>query len=107
MVCLKNNGQRSVQEAANNIKERKKRRGQQGREGRIYPTKQFPKNSKESQEGLLGTVYKTRTKQQKGKDKHLFRKIGDIKATFCPKKGTIKDINSRDLVDAEKIKRWK
>ena len=52
-------------------------------------------------------MYKTRTKQQKGKDKHLFRKIGDIKATFCPKKGTIKDINSRDLVDAEEIKRWK
>ena len=75
----------------------------------MYPTKRrFPKNNTERQEGLLqGTAHKTRTKQQKGKDKHLFRKIGDIKATFCPKKGTIKDINSRDLVDAEEIKRWK
>jgi len=34
--------------------------------------------------------------------------IGDIKGTFCPKMGTVKDINVRDLVDAEEIKkRWK
>ena len=38
----------------------------------------------------------------------LFRKIGDIKGTFCPKMGTIKYINGWDLVDTEEIKkRWK
>ena len=38
----------------------------------------------------------------------LFRKTGDIKGTYCPRMGTIKDINGRDLVDAEEIKkRWK
>ena len=31
------------------------------------------------------------------------RKLGAIKGTFCPKMGTIKDRNSRDLVDAEEI----
>ena len=41
------------------------------------------------------------------KTRDLFRKIGDIKGTFCPKMGTIKDINGRDLVDAEEVKRWK
>ena len=41
------------------------------------------------------------------KTSDVFRKIGDIKGTFCPKMGTIKDINGRDLVDAEEIKRWK
>ena len=42
------------------------------------------------------------------KTRDLFRKIGDIKGTFCPKMGTIKDRNGRDLVDAEEIKkRWK
>ena len=43
-----------------------------------------------------------------GKARDLFRKIGDIKGTICPKVGTIKNINDRDLVDAEEIKkRWK
>ena len=35
-------------------------------------------------------------------------KIGDIKGTFCPKMGTIKDRNGRDKVDTEEVKnRWK
>ena len=34
--------------------------------------------------------------------------MGDIKGTFYPKTHTIKDINGRDLVDAEEIKkRWR
>ena len=45
---------------------------------------------------------------RRGKTRDLFRKIGGIKGTFCPKMGTIKDKNGRDLVDAEEIKkRWK
>ena len=37
-----------------------------------------------------------------------FRKIGNIKGIFHPKMGTIKDRNSRDLVEAEEIKKsWK
>ena len=34
----------------------------------------------------------------RGKTRELFRKIGDIKGTYCPRMGTIKDINDRDLV---------
>ena len=41
---------------------------------------------------------------RRGKTRDLFRKTGDIKGTFCQKMGTIKDINTRDLVDAEEIK---
>ena len=45
---------------------------------------------------------------RRGKTRDLFRKIGNIKGIFCPKIGTIKDSNGRDLVDAEEIKkRWK
>ena len=45
---------------------------------------------------------------RRGKTRDFFRKIGDIKGTFCPKMGTIKYINGRDLVDTKKIKkRWK
>ena len=51
---------------------------------------------------------KNRDKQQKGKTRDLFRKTGNIKGIFYPKMGTIKDRNSRDLVDAKEIKmRWK
>ena len=43
-----------------------------------------------------------------GKARDLLRKTGDIKGTFCPKMGTIKDRNGGDLVNAEEIKkRWK
>ena len=45
---------------------------------------------------------------RRGKTRDPFRKIGNIKGTFCPKMATIKDRNGRDLVDAEEIKkRWK
>ena len=44
-------------------------------------------------------MYKTRRKQHLGKIRDLFRKIGDIKGIFCPKMGTIKGGNWRDLVD--------
>ena len=37
----------------------------------------------------------------------LFKKIGDIKGIFHARMGTIKDRNSMDLTEAEKIKkRW-
>ena len=42
------------------------------------------------------------------KNRDLFRKIGNINIAFCPKMGTIKGKNGRDLVDAEEMKkRWK
>ena len=45
---------------------------------------------------------------RRGKTRDLFRNIGDIKGLFCPKTGTIKDRNGRNLVDVEEIKkRWK
>ena len=43
-----------------------------------------------------------------GKTRDPFRKTGNIKGTFHPKMGTIKDKNGRNLVDTEEIKkRWK
>ena len=42
-----------------------------------------------------------------GKTRDLFKKIRDTKGTFHAKMGTIKDRNSRDLTEAEDIKkRW-
>ena len=43
-----------------------------------------------------------------GKTRDLFKKIRDNMGTFHTKMGTIKDINSMDLTEAEDIKkRWK
>ena len=42
-----------------------------------------------------------------GKTRDLFKKIRDIKKTFHARMGTIKDRNSKDLREAEDIKkRW-
>ena len=40
-----------------------------------------------------------------GKTRDIFKKIGDIKGTFHAKIGTIKDRNSKELPEAEEIKR--
>ena len=49
----------------------------------------------------------TEDNYRKGKT-DLFKKIGNIKGTFHPKMGTIKDTNSKDLIQAEETKkRWK
>ena len=42
-----------------------------------------------------------------GKTKGLFKKTRDIKGTFHPRMGTIKDRNGKDLTEAEdNKKRW-
>ena len=42
-----------------------------------------------------------------GKNRDLFKIIGDTKGTFHAKRGTIKDRNGMDLTEAEDIKkRW-
>ena len=53
---------------------RTKRHEKQGREGKVYPTKcRFPKKGLERREGLLKrTVFKTRRKRPKGKERDLF-----------------------------------
>ena len=43
-----------------------------------------------------------------GKTRDFFKKTRDIKGTFHAKMGTIKDRNSKDLIEAEEMKkRWK
>ena len=42
-----------------------------------------------------------------GKTRDLFKKTEDMKAIFQAKMGTVKDRNSKDLTEAEEIKkRW-
>ena len=42
-----------------------------------------------------------------GKTRDLFKKTGDTKGSFLAKMSTMKDTNSKDLTEAEEIKkRW-
>ena len=41
-----------------------------------------------------------------GKTRDLFKKTGDNKGTFYGRMGSIKDRNSKDLTEAEEIKKW-
>ena len=40
-----------------------------------------------------------------GKTSHLLKKIGNIKGTFHTRMGMINDRNSKDLIEAEEIKK--
>ena len=48
-------------------------------------------------------MQRNRGKQQNGKTRDLFKKIGDTKGTFHTKMGTIKDRAGMDLTEAEDI----
>ena len=50
-------------------------------------------------------MQRNRGKQQNGKTRDHFKKIGDAKGTFCAKMGSIKDRNRTDLTEAEDIKK--
>ena len=39
------------------------------------------------------------------KTRNFFKNLGDIKGTFCARMGMIKDRNSKDLTEAEEIKK--
>ena len=51
------------------------------------------------------TMLNNRKNNRRGKTRDPFRKTGNIKGAFCPKMGSIKDKNGRDLVDTEEIKK--
>ena len=52
-------------------------------------------------------MQRKRGKQQNGKTRNLFKKIGDTKGTFHAKIGSIKDRNGMDLTEVDDSKkRW-
>ena len=78
-----------------------KRSEKQGREGKVHPIKhRVPKNSLKRQKAFFNEQCLIMEENNiRGKPRDLFRKIENIKGDFCPKIGTIKDKNGRDLVD--------
>ena len=79
------------------------------RERYIQLNADFQSTAQRDKRAFFNEQYiKLEDNSRRGKTRDLFRKIGDIKGAFCSKMGTIKDINGRDLIDAEEIKNsWK
>ena len=86
----------------------KKRSKRQRRKGKVYTTEcRAPEKSKERWESLLKWTKKQREKNRMRKTSNLFKTIGDAKGTYHAIMGTIKDRNSMDLTEAERIrKKW-
>ena len=69
---------------------------------------EFQTIARRDKEAFLGDQYKEIEENNRtGKTRDLLKKIRDTKGTFHAKMGSIKDINGRDLTEAEDIKkRW-
>ena len=69
---------------------------------------EFQRIERRDKKGVLSNQCKEIEENNRmGKIRDLFKKIGDTKATFHAKMGSIKDRNGRDLTEVEDIKkRW-
>ena len=86
------------------------RRGVKGKGERERYTQlntEFQRITRRDRKAFLNKQCKVEENNRMGKTRDLFKKIGDIKGIFHARMGTIKDRNSKDLTEAEEIKkRW-
>ena len=85
-----------------------KRTERQGRKEKIdHLNAEFQRIARRDKKDFLSYQCKDiEEKNRMGKTRDLFKKIKDTKGTFHAKMGTIKDINYRDLTEADVKKRW-
>ena len=78
------------------------------RERYTHLNAEFQKIARRDKKGFLNEPCKAREENNRmGKTKDVFKKIRDSNGIFHAKMGTIKDRNSKDLTEAEEIKkRW-
>ena len=75
------------------------------RKGKIYPTAEFHRRARRYKKAFLSEQCKeTEENNKMGKTRDLL-KMRDTKGTFQERMGMIKDRNSKDLTEAEKIKK--
>ena len=86
---------------------RRKAKGKGERERYTHLNADFQGTARRDKKALLRECKEIEENNRMGKTRHLFKKTGDTKGTFHAKTGTIKDRNSKDLTEAEEIKkRW-
>ena len=85
------------------VEEIRKAKGKGERERYTQLNAEFPRRDKR---GFLSEKCKEIEENNRmEKTRYLFKKIGDIKGTFHARMSMIKDKNSKDLTEAEEIKR--
>ena len=99
-----------MSEEALQIKERIKVKSKGERERYIQLNSDFQRTAQRDKKAFFNEqCVKLEGHSRRGQPRG--RKIGNIKGAFFPKMDTIKDINGRDLLDAEEIKKrgktWK
>ena len=90
-------------EALQIAEERREMNSKGEREKYIQLNEEFQRIEQRDKTAFFNEQYIKLEENKRRKTRHLFRKTGNIKGTFCPKIGTIKDRNGRDLVDTEEI----
>ena len=94
------------EEALQIAKKRGEMKGKRERERYTHLNAEFQKIARRDKKGFLNEPCKAREENNRmGKTKDVFKKIGDIKGIFHAKMCTIKDRNSKNLTEAEEIKR--
>ena len=95
-------------EALKITEERREVKGKGERERYNQLTAEFQKTARRDKKAFLNEQRKAIEENNRmGKTRDLFKKIRDIKKTFHARMGTVKDRNSKDLREAEEIKkRW-
>ena len=90
------------EEALQIAEERKEAKSKGERERYIQLNTEFQRIARRDKKVFNEKRIEIEGSNRRGKTRDLFRKIGDIKGTFNPKTGTIKDRNDRDLVDCRR-----
>ena len=86
--------------------ERREAKSKVERDRYAHLNAEFQRKARSIKKGFLNQQCKDIEKNERmGKTRDLFKKIGDSKGTFHARMGTIKDSNSKDLTEAEEIKR--
>ena len=86
--------------------ERGEAKGKGEKERYIHLNPEFQRLARRDKKGFLSDQCKEIEENYRmGKTRDLFKKIRDTKGIFHVKMGTIKDRNSRDLTEAEDIKK--
>ena len=85
---------------------RREMKGKGERERYTHLNLEFPRRARRPKKGFLSEQCKeTEENNRMGKTRDPFNKSGDTKGTFHAKMGSIKDRNSKDVTEAEKIKK--
>ena len=94
-------------EALQIAEKRRKMNGQEEKERYIHLNAEFQRIARRDKKAFLSDQCKEiEENNRRGKTRDL-KKIRDIKGTFHPQRGSIKDRNGMDLTEAEDIKkRW-